>query len=133
VSSCPIFFCDPFEYKIYHSEYKVCLCFTQLLTSGLTTKRLTSTLYRIIYYHFVFYLFHSNRSVQKCDLLLFKMSNTKLQKTHFLRRYRTKPNTALESKASFVHLNCIVRSAPLRGQIRNSRERKIYLPHSYCK
>ncbi|KAH0811735.1 hypothetical protein GEV33_011056 [Tenebrio molitor] len=28
--------------------------------------------------------------------------------THFLRRYPTKPNTTLESKAAFVHLNCIV-------------------------
>jgi hypothetical protein len=28
----------------------------------------------------------------------------KLQ-THFLRRYRTKPNTTLESQAVFVHLN----------------------------
>jgi hypothetical protein len=35
--------------------------------------------------------------------------NVKLQ-THFPRKYlrfRTKPNTALESKAAFVHLNCI--------------------------
>jgi hypothetical protein len=27
--------------------------------------------------------------------------------THFLRRYRTKPNTALKSEAAFVHLICI--------------------------
>jgi hypothetical protein len=69
------------------------------------------------------------RSVQKCDLFLFKILNTNLQ-THFLRRYRTKQNTTLESKAAFVHLNCIVPSAPLRG--RNSRERKLCLPRSYC-
>jgi hypothetical protein len=65
---------------------------------------------------FVFF-FHSNRSVQ----------NTKLQ-THFLITYQTKPNTALESKAAFVHLNCIVHSA----SVRNSRERKFPFPHSYC-
>jgi hypothetical protein len=33
--------------------------------------------------------------------------DTKLQTLHFVRRYPTKPNTALESKAAFVHLNCI--------------------------
>jgi hypothetical protein len=48
---------------------------------------------------------HRNRS---------KILNIKLQ-THFLRSYvwyRTKSNTALESKAAFVHLNCI--ATPLR-------------------
>jgi hypothetical protein len=40
------------------------------------------------------------------DLFLFKILNTKFQ-TQFLSRYRTKPNTAHENKAAFVHLNCI--------------------------
>jgi hypothetical protein len=52
--------------------------------------------------YFVCFFFHSNRFVRKCDLFLFKILNTKLQ-TRFLRRYQTKPNTALESKAAFVH------------------------------
>jgi hypothetical protein len=59
------FFCDPLEDKIvYHSEYKVVVCFAQLPTStssrssisGLSTKRLTSTLHDIIYYFFNFSL-----------------------------------------------------------------------------
>jgi hypothetical protein len=57
-----------------------------------------------------FIFFHSNRSAQKCDLFLFKSLNTKLQ-TRFPRRYRTKPNTTLESKAAFVHLTFIVHEA----------------------
>jgi hypothetical protein len=81
---------------------------------------------------FCIFFFHSNRSVQKCDLFLFKILKTKLQ-TDFLGRYRTKLNTVLESKAAFVHLSCIVHSALLRGRTRNSRERKLCLPHSYCK
>jgi hypothetical protein len=80
----------------------------------------------------IYFFFHSNRSVQKCNLFLFNIFNTKLQ-TYFLKRYRTKSNTALESKAAFVHLNCIVHSAPFRGRKRNSRERKLCLPHSCCK
>jgi hypothetical protein len=56
-----------------------------------------------------------------CDLYLFKILTTKLR-IHFQRKYRTKQNTALESKAAFVHLNCS-----------NSRERKVCLLHSYCK
>jgi hypothetical protein len=40
--------------------------------------------------------------------ILFKVLKSKLQTLHFLRRYRTKANTVLESKAVFVHLNCIV-------------------------
>jgi hypothetical protein len=62
------------------------------------------TLQNFVY--FVFFFFHSNRSVQKSDLFLFKIWNTKLQ-THFLGRYGTKPNTASENKAAFVHLNWI--------------------------
>jgi hypothetical protein len=39
--------------------------------------------------------------------------NTKLQ-THFLRRYLTKPYTALETKAAFVHLSCFVEEHAIR-------------------
>jgi hypothetical protein len=62
-------------------------------------------------------------------LILFRILNTKLQTLHFLRTCRTKLNTALESKAAFVQLNCIVHSTALRGRTRNSRERKL-LPYS---
>jgi hypothetical protein len=57
------------------------------------------------------------------------MLNAKLQ-THLQRRYvryRTKPNTALENKVAFVHLNCIVHSAALRGRTRNLREQNLPL------
>jgi hypothetical protein len=79
-------------------------------------------------------MFHkfSNKHLNVIDLFLFKVLNTKLQ-THFLKRYQTKPNTALEVKAAFVHLDCIVNSVLLRGRTPNSRERKLCLPHSYCK
>jgi hypothetical protein len=50
----------------------------------------------------ILFFFHSNRSVQKCDLFLFKISNTKLQ-TRFLRRYRTKPDTALRFRSLELH------------------------------
>jgi hypothetical protein len=55
----------------------------------------------------------SERVIYLLILILFKILNTKLQ-THFLSRYvsyRKKPNTALESKAAFVHLKCILHSA----------------------
>ncbi|KAH0812686.1 hypothetical protein GEV33_010107 [Tenebrio molitor] len=36
------------------------------------------------------------------------LAHLPLPRYHFLRRYRSKLNTALQSKAAFVHLNCIV-------------------------
>jgi hypothetical protein len=42
------------------------------------------------------------------NILLFKFLNTKLQT-----QFRKKPNTALESKAAFVHLNSIVHAIPV--------------------
>jgi hypothetical protein len=62
MSSCPIFFCDPLEDKIvgtYHSEYVEGLFVFRPVAastssrspiSGLSTKRLTSTLNDILYY-----------------------------------------------------------------------------------
>jgi ATP-binding cassette subfamily C (CFTR/MRP) protein 4 len=59
--------------------------------------------------NFVFYFFPCKRSVQKCDQFLLKSLDTKLQ-THFLRRYRTKSNTAL----AFVHVFRLVNEHAIR-------------------
>jgi hypothetical protein len=41
--------------------------------------------------------------------------------------YEVRMVLTMESKAAFVHLNCIVHSAARRGRACNSREQKLYL------
>jgi hypothetical protein len=75
----------------------------------------TTTLLTLQNFILYFIFFHSNRSVQKCDLFLFNILNTKLQ-THFLGRYaeqnqiqhsRVRPH-AIRVNESFAFLTLTV-------------------------
>jgi hypothetical protein len=82
----------------------------------------------LIILHFIFSL-ATDSSKNVIYLYLKFWIGTELQ-THFLRRYRSKTNTALVTlePLSFTWI-----AAPLSGRTRNSRERKLCLPHSYYK
>jgi hypothetical protein len=65
----------------------------------------------------IFVLHINYQYVSSCSLALLPWQQVRPSQVnlksgpYFLRRYRTKPNIALESKATFVHLNSIVEHA----------------------